>query len=71
MLKMPLKRFIQFVNDAKKLDEEYPCLKQREWLLKNWRCGDETAIYDPPAIAKLIVKTSPDTPFSAAPERGA
>ena len=44
---VPLKRFVEFLGNAQKLDEEYPCLKQGEWLVSNWAFDDLSASYEP------------------------
>ena len=46
-IKVPLKRFVKFVQDAEKLDREYPYLKQCEWLLANWTFDDRSGDYEP------------------------
>lgn len=48
-LRVPLKRFIEFVHDAEKLDLEYPCLHQQQWLVDNFSFDDRSATYDPAA----------------------
>ncbi len=60
-IKIPLKRFIKFVEDTKTLDKEYPWLNQREWFLTTWQFDNFSAVYVMHAI---------HMPLSAGPERG-
>ena len=56
-IKVPLKRFVKFVQDAENLDREYPYVKQREWLLANWTFDDRSGYYEP--LAMLWPEISP------------
>ena len=67
-IKVPLTRFAQFVQDAGKLDLEYPCLHQHQWLLDNFAFDDRSAHYEPLPMARpsFSVKPSPaDGPYTS------
>jgi hypothetical protein len=46
-IKVPLARLLEFIKDAERIDEEYPHLHQRAWLLQNFSFNDCTATYSP------------------------
>jgi hypothetical protein len=51
---VPLSRFAAYLIDAKRIDEEYPTLKQQQWLGDNFAFDNEQAHFEPMHIERHV-----------------
>jgi hypothetical protein len=52
-IQVPLSHFLDYLKSTKEKGRKFPHLNEVEWLLRNFRCDDQVAQYEPEPLPPL------------------